>query len=209
MVFLHLLQSLQSTFCFKLRISKIQLLVMWLTYPGRKNYCFRKCRWWEKSSPGWTQFFCFSRFSGYILFASLVVFFFAFFDSCFVCLFVCLFDISSNKNVYSDTHLTMRAASDKKISPCRFPKTRLIFLTLLQYFTNNILDARRTVSNYFRSSHPEMFLKECGLKICNKFTGEHPCQSAISISNFIDIETTLRQWCVPLNLVHIFRTAFL
>ena len=32
----------------------------------------------------------------------------------------------------------------------------------------------------FRSSHPEM-LEKGVLKICRKFTGEHPCQSAISI----------------------------
>ena len=33
----------------------------------------------------------------------------------------------------------------------------------------------------YRSSHPEVFLRNGVLKICNKFTGEHPCQSAISI----------------------------
>ena len=40
----------------------------------------------------------------------------------------------------------------------------------------------------FRGSHPEVFLGEGVLKICGKFTGEHPCWSAISIklqSNFI------------------------
>ena len=33
----------------------------------------------------------------------------------------------------------------------------------------------------FRSSHPEMFLEKGALKICSKFTGEHPCRSVISI----------------------------
>ena len=45
----------------------------------------------------------------------------------------------------------------------------------------------------FRNSHPGVFLGKGVLKICSKFTGEHPCQSAISIkfhSNFIEI--TLR-----------------
>ena len=45
---------------------------------------------------------------------------------------------------------------------------------------------------------------------CSKFTGEHPCRSAISIklqSNIIQI--TLRHGCSPVNLVHIFRTPFL
>ena len=32
-----------------------------------------------------------------------------------------------------------------------------------------------------RSSHPEAFLGKGVLKICSKFTGEHPCRSAISI----------------------------
>ena len=47
------------------------------------------------------------------------------------------------------------------------------------------------------------------MKICGKFIGEHPCQSAISIkllSNFIEI--TLRRGCFPVNLLHIFRTPF-
>ena len=47
------------------------------------------------------------------------------------------------------------------------------------------------------------------LKICSKFTVEHPCRSAISIQllcNFIEI--TLRHECFPVNLLHIFRTPF-
>ena len=33
----------------------------------------------------------------------------------------------------------------------------------------------------YGSSRPEVFLRKGVLKICCKFTGEHPCQSAISI----------------------------
>ena len=33
----------------------------------------------------------------------------------------------------------------------------------------------------FRSSPPEVFLGKGVLKICRKFTGEHPCRSAVSI----------------------------
>ena len=61
-----------------------------------------------------------------------------------------------------------------------------------------------------RSSHLEVFLGKGVLKICSKFTGEHPCRSAISIklqSNFIEI--TLRHGCFPVNLLHIFRTPLL
>ena len=52
-----------------------------------------------------------------------------------------------------------------------------------------------------------MFLVKGVLKICNKFTGEHPCRSVISIKllyNFIGI--TLRHGCSPVNLLHIFKT---
>ena len=56
-----------------------------------------------------------------------------------------------------------------------------------------------------RSSHPEVFLGKGVLKIYNKFTGEHPCQGAISI-NFIEI--ILRHGCSPVNLLRIFRTPF-
>ena len=60
-----------------------------------------------------------------------------------------------------------------------------------------------------RSSHPAVFRGKDVMKICCKFTGEHPCQSVISIklqSNFIEI--TLRHGCSPVNVLHIFRTPF-
>ena len=60
-----------------------------------------------------------------------------------------------------------------------------------------------------RSSHREVFLGKGVLRVCSKFTGEHPCRSAISIkfqSNFIEI--ALRLGCSPENLLHIFRTPF-
>ena len=60
-----------------------------------------------------------------------------------------------------------------------------------------------------RSSHPEVFLVKGVLKICSKFTGEHPCRSVISImlqGNFIEI--ILRRECSPVNLLHIFKTTF-
>ena len=55
-----------------------------------------------------------------------------------------------------------------------------------------------------------MFLGTGVLKIYSKFTGKHPCRSAISIklqSNFIEITP----WHVssPVNLRHISRTSFL
>ena len=61
-----------------------------------------------------------------------------------------------------------------------------------------------------RSSHPKVLLGKGVLKICSKFTGEHPCQNAISIklqNNFIEI--ALWHGCSPVNLLYIFRTPFL
>ena len=62
----------------------------------------------------------------------------------------------------------------------------------------------------YRRSYPGVFLRKSVLKVCSKFTGEHPCRSAISIklhSNFIVIE--LRCGCSSVNLLLIFRTPFL
>ena len=60
-----------------------------------------------------------------------------------------------------------------------------------------------------RGSYPEILKKDV-LKICRKFTGQHPCRSAISIKllcNFIEI--ALEHGCSPVNLLHIFRKPFL
>ena len=37
------------------------------------------------------------------------------------------------------------------------------------------------IHTQYESSHSEVFLRKGVLKICSKFTGEHPCQSVISI----------------------------
>ena len=61
----------------------------------------------------------------------------------------------------------------------------------------------------YNSSPPEVFLEKGFLKICNKFTGKHSCQSVILIKllyNFIEI--TLRDGYSPVNLLHIFGTSF-
>ena len=62
----------------------------------------------------------------------------------------------------------------------------------------------------FRSSHQRCSVTKGVLKICSKFTGEHPCRSVISIKllcNFIEI--ALWHGCPPVNLLHIFTTIFL
>ena len=58
-----------------------------------------------------------------------------------------------------------------------------------------------------RSSPPDMFLIKGVLKICSKFTGQHPCRNVIPIKFLCNvIEITLRHGCSPVNLVHIFIT---
>ena len=62
----------------------------------------------------------------------------------------------------------------------------------------------------FRSSYPEVFLGKVVLKMCFKFTGEHPCRGVISITVLCNgIEITLRHGWSPANLKHIFRTPFI
>ena len=89
---------------------------------------------------------------------------------------------------------------------------RVILLLLRMYIfkITFFLGHLELIFSYIRSSHSELFLGKGALKISNKFTGEHPCRSAISIklqSNFIEI--ALRHGCSPENLLHIFRTPFL
>ena len=58
-----------------------------------------------------------------------------------------------------------------------------------------------------RSSPLEVFLQKDVLKIFSKFTGEHPCRTAISIK-LLCIKIALRNGCSPVNLLHIFRICF-
>ena len=61
----------------------------------------------------------------------------------------------------------------------------------------------------FRSSRPGVFLGKGVQKTCSKFAGEHPFRSLISIKLQSDfIEMTLQNGRSPVNLLHIFRTAF-
>ena len=67
----------------------------------------------------------------------------------------------------------------------------------------------RVLSPAYRNSRPEVFLRKVVLKICCRFTGEHPCRSVISIKlqrNFVEI--ALRHGCSTVNLLQIFRTLF-
>ena len=84
----------------------------------------------------------------------------------------------------------------------RFSKN---FAKTLKYTIMDLLSFY-LVAPLCRSSLTEVFLGKGVLKICSNFTGEHPCQSVISIKllcNFIEI--IVWHTCSPVNLLHIFR----
>ena len=75
--------------------------------------------------------------------------------------------------------------------------------------TFHVVSRKVTSNKTTRSSLPEVFLGKGVLKIRSKFTGGHPCRSAISISlqsNFIEI--SLRHGYSPVNLLRVLRTPF-
>ena len=51
-----------------------------------------------------------------------------------------------------------------------------------------------------RSRRPEMFLGKGDLKICSKFTGEHPCRSVISIKLLKNIFSLEHLWTAASEL---------
>ena len=108
-----------------------------------------------------------------------------------------------------------------KTSSRRFPKTSLrrfqdIFKMssktssrrVCKTSSRNLQDVLED-KKLFKSSGPQVFLGKGVLNICSKFTGDHPCRSAISIKllcNFIEI--ALRHGWSLVNWLHIFRTPF-
>ena len=60
------------------------------------------------------------------------------------------------------------------------------------YILETMVKKNQHVSKIVRSSPPEVFLGKGVPKICSKFTGEHSCQSVISIKLLCDfIKTAL------------------
>ena len=59
----------------------------------------------------------------------------------------------------------------------------MVLLNELKVYLNKkfqILKKFLRLPKSFRSSRPEVFLVKGVLKICSKFTGEHPCRNVIS-----------------------------
>ena len=87
------------------------------------------------------------------------------------------------------------------------PSLRVKLFKVFQRWYSSTSEIDVKISFTDRSSRPEVFIRKGVLKLCRKFTGEHPYQSVISIQllyNFIEI--ALRHRCSPVNLLHNFRT---
>ena len=79
----------------------------------------------------------------------------------------------------------------------------MVFIVSEKYFLSKTLEFPE---NVFRSGPPDV-LGQKVLKICSKFTGEHPCWTVNWIKmhcNFMEI--ALQCGCFPVNLLDIFRT---
>ena len=98
--------------------------------------------------------------------------------------------------------MVLNASSHEKASACNFIKKE----TLAEAFFCEICQVSK---NTFSTKHLQKqsfldVLEKGVLKISSKFTGEHPCESGISIKlifNFIKI--TLQDLRFPVNVLHI------
>ena len=120
-------------------------------------------------------------------------------------------------HLHAGTKLTIKSKKKKgkggNKKNTRLPQTKLLHASFDLHMRNYL-----KIDCYFqkishlrkcRGSHLEVFLGKGVLKICSKFTGEHPCRGEIWIkleSNFIEI--TLRYGCSPEYSQHIFRAYF-
>ena len=123
--------------------------------------------------------------------------------------FWCIFSDCPN---FLRSYALLCSTTREKCKPSLFGDNKLV---PFQLWWREIVLKREKIYKCFvqdcnsRSSHPEVFLGKGALKICSKFTGEHPCRSVISIKLLCSfIEITLRHGCPPVNLPHIFRTPF-
>ena len=62
-------------------------------------------------------------------------------------------------------------------------RERRSFFIICRIMHLNVIPAFKSNSILFRNSYPGVLLGKSVLKICSKFTGQHPCRSAISIEN--------------------------
>ena len=108
------------------------------------------------------------------------------------------------KNVATDS--SVKTNSSKFINTSR-PSYYLVKLFLI--YKIQLLKSWLTALVICRSSRSQVFLGKGALKICRKFTGEHPCQSAISMKLLCSFtEIALRHEYSHVNLMDVFRAPF-
>ena len=92
-----------------------------------------------------------------------------------------------------------------KISLCR--NTMHLILCHKFFLENSRYSQLKSKLYLFRSSRPEVFLRKGVLKICSKFTGEHPYRSVISIKLQSNWNQT-SAWVFSCKLTAFFQNTF-
>ena len=106
------------------------------------------------------------------------------------------------KNTLKNQYLFYHRKIDTSVTGQKDDNSLFLYFMVLK---DNLLIS----SASFRSSHPEAFLGKGVLKICSKFTGEHPCRSVIWIKLLcIFIAITLRHGCSPCKFAAYFQRTF-
>ena len=85
----------------------------------------------------------------------------------------------------------------------------LTFSLWKKFCGTNLISPQLATDAKCRSCPSQVFLGKGVLKICSKFTGEHPYRSMVSMTllcNFIEI--ALWHGYSPVNMLHILKTAF-
>ena len=115
-----------------------------------------------------------------------------------------------NKTFFGEYQAIFLCLKHQQAVKILYFKLRLMYLKSYSNNTVAFFLSDISFSNSFLQRQPPRGVpRKSVLKICSKFTGEHPCRSAISIklqSNFIEI--AFRRGSSPVNLLPIFRTPF-
>ena len=81
-------------------------------------------------------------------------------------------------NLFQNHHKKMKKSLMENFIFCAVN----IFLDMPYNYEKVLVILLLIIVNSLRNSHPEVFLRKGVLKICSKFTEEHPCRSVISIN---------------------------
>ena len=106
------------------------------------------------------------------------------------------------------TYITYKCTPTNLLCTLRFWKPHKVLYANIIYFrsSHRRCSLRKSVlRNFAKFTGKQLCQSLKILKICRKFTEKHPRRSAISIN----VQSTLRHGCSPVNFLHIFRIPFL